>query len=246
MHFPNCVHADSSFRNVYPDKLEYVDHVLEYATKEVRRFANSADLHSQSSQMNLLNILLAPVKAYFSLFTALTLPNFIPLLHAQPYPTRRAVAGEVARNILRNETKITTKENLQGILDILAVLVKEGMQQSGGYPGGPARRVAAETDETVEEQGWLARIVHLLKGEDANTQFQVCHSSPVADCTLIFFRSCYRSHEIALRRAMNESSTRHPPSSPQLSNLHGGTKLANTCKTTGPRSRHPFTSSPTL
>jgi len=161
-------------RNVYPDRLAYADQVLEYATKEVRRFTNSADLHSQNSQMNLLNILLAPVKTYFSLFTALALPNFIPLLHSQTYPTRRAVAGEVARNILRNETKITSKENLQGVLDILAVLIKEGMQQPGGYPGGPARRNIAETDETVEEQGWLARMVHLIKGPDANTQFQVC------------------------------------------------------------------------
>lgn len=160
--------------NIYPDRLEYVDQVFQYANKEVTRFANSADLHSQASQSNLLNLLLAPVKTYFSLFTALAIPSFIPLLHAQPYPTRRSVAGEVARSLLRNETRITTPENLQGVLEILKVLIKEGMQQPSGYPGGPVRRAAAETDETVEEQGWLARLVHLIRGEDCNTQFKVC------------------------------------------------------------------------
>jgi vacuolar protein sorting-associated protein 35 len=30
-----------------------------------------------------------------------------------------------------------------------------------------------ETDETMEEQGWLARIIHLLNGEDNDTQFHL-------------------------------------------------------------------------
>lgn len=172
--------------NVYPDRLEYVDQVFQYANKEVARFSSSADLHSQASQSNLLSLLLAPVKTFVSLFTALAIPSFIPLLHAQPYPTRRAVAGEVARSILRNETKIATPENLQGVLEIVKVLIKEGMQQPSGYPGGPARRAATETDETIEEQGWLARMVHLMRGEDANTQFKVgLHSLLIIPCSLL-------------------------------------------------------------
>lgn len=163
-------------RNIYPDRLEYVDQVFQYANKEVSRFANSADLHSPQSQGNLLSLLLAPVKAYFSLFTALAIPSFIPLLNSQTYPTRRAVAGEVARSLLRNETKIETQENLEGVLAILQVLIKEGMQAPSGYPGGPARRGAAETDETIEEQGWLARMVHLIRGKDTNAQFKASQS----------------------------------------------------------------------
>ena len=71
------------------------------------------------TQSNILALLLAPIKSYLSLFTALALPNYVPLLHAQTYPTRRAVAGEVARSILRNQTKISTTENLEGVLEIL-------------------------------------------------------------------------------------------------------------------------------
>ena len=155
----------------------YVDQVLEYANKEASKYTNNADFHSQDCQRNVLSLLLAPVKAYFSLFTALALPNFISFLHLQPYPTRRAVAGEVARSILRNETPITTVDQLKGVLEIVKVLIKEGMQQPTGYPGGPARRGAAEADETVEEQGWLARMVHLIKGKDANEQFKLLQSA---------------------------------------------------------------------
>lgn len=159
--------------NIYPERLDYVDQVLHYATKEVARFTNSADLHLPVSQQNLLALLLGPVKAYHSLFTALALPNFIPLFQQQSYPTRRNVAGEVARSLLRNETRITTEPNLESVLSILSVLIKEGMQPASGYPGGPVRRAAVETDETVEEQGWLARIVHLIKGTDNVTQFKL-------------------------------------------------------------------------
>ncbi|PNS15824.1 Vacuolar protein sorting-associated protein 35 [Sphaceloma murrayae] len=162
--------------NIYPDHLEYVDQILEYATKEVGRFANSADFHSQDCQKHVLALLLAPIKAYTSLFTALALPHYISLLHLQPFPTRRAVAGEVSRSILRNETPIRTPENLSSVLEIIKVLIKEGNSAPSGYQGGPARRAALETDETIEEQGWLARIVHLIHSPEANTQFTLLQS----------------------------------------------------------------------
>ena len=114
------------------------------------------------------------------MFTALALPSYIPLLHAQTYPTRRAVAGEVARNILRYQTAISTTEHLEGVLEILRVIIKEGMQQSGGYPGVPSQRRGAETDETITEQGWLARITHLVHSPNNDTHFrllQICKKS---------------------------------------------------------------------
>jgi vacuolar protein sorting-associated protein 35 len=158
--------------NIYPERLDYVDQVLEYANQKVKQHANSADLHAQESQTNLLNLLLAPMKSYVSMFTALSLPTYIPLLHSQTYPTRRAVAGEVARSLHRNQTKISTPSALEGVLEILKVLIKEGTQQPAGYPGVQQRK-AVETDETIEEQGWLARIVHLIHSDDNATQYKL-------------------------------------------------------------------------
>ncbi len=158
--------------NIYPERLDYVDQILDYANQKCRQHANSADLHSRASQTNILNLLLAPLKAYVSIFTALALPRYIPLLHSQTYPTRRAVAGEVARTLQRNQTKISSVANLEGVLEILQVLIKEGTQQPTGYPGAQARR-GVETDDTIEEQGWLARIVHLVNSDDNDTQYKL-------------------------------------------------------------------------
>ncbi|CAJ2513019.1 Uu.00g011380.m01.CDS01 [Anthostomella pinea] len=158
--------------NIYPDRLDYVDQILEYANRKVKEHANSADLHSAPAQQSLLALLQAPLKRYVSLFTALSLPTYVPLFQSQTYPTRRAVAGEIARSLLRNQTVISTTTQLEGALEVLKVLIKEGSQPPAGYPGGPQRR-PMETDETMEEQGWLARIVHLLNSQDNDTQFRL-------------------------------------------------------------------------
>jgi len=165
--------------NVYPERLDYVDQVLDYANQKCRQHANSADLHSRASQTNILNLLLAPLKAYVSIFTALALPQYVPLLHSQTYPTRRAVAGEVARTLQRSQTKISSVANLEGVLEILQVLIKEGTQQPAGYPGVQPRR-GVETDDTIEEQGWLARIVHLIHSDDNDTQYKLLQMTRAA------------------------------------------------------------------
>ena len=159
--------------NLYPDRLEYVDQVLAYASEKASEYTDSPDLHSAATQSNMLNLLLAPVKTYFSLFTALALPHFLPLFSSQTYATRRAVAGEVARNILKIKIKITSSEHLDGVLTLLRVLIKEGIQHPGGYSGVGNRSRGGETDETLEEQGWLARIVHLIQAPDNDTQLKL-------------------------------------------------------------------------
>lgn len=137
--------------------------------------ANSTDLHAPACQQIILNLLLAPIKSYASLFTVLALPSYLPLLHAQSYQTRRSVAAVVVQNILKNEIKISTVEHVEGIFNLLRVLVREGAQQPVSYPGAPQRRGGRdlETDDTMEEQGWLARLVHYLESDDNDTQFKV-------------------------------------------------------------------------
>ncbi|RHZ74437.1 hypothetical protein CDV55_106910 [Aspergillus turcosus] len=161
--------------NTYPDKLEYVDQILDFATRETAEYADHADLHAAPTQQNLLHLLLAPLRSYVSIFTALALPHYLPLLTSQSYPTRRSVAGEIARSLLKNRTLITTTENLDRVLGALRVLIKEGLQQAVGYPG--SQRRGGETDETIEEQGWLARLVHLIQSPDNDVQLKLLQAT---------------------------------------------------------------------
>lgn len=169
-----CVSLTNLALNIYPERLDYVDQILDYAHSKVKEHANSADLHSQPAQQSLLALLQSPLRRYLSIFTALSLPTYVSLFHSQTYPTRRAVAGEVARTLLKNQTPIATPAHLENVLEILKVLIKEGSQPPAGYPGVvQPRQRALETDETMEEQGWLARLVHLVQSPDNDTQFRL-------------------------------------------------------------------------
>lgn len=163
--------------NIYPERLEYVDQVLDFATQKTTEYTDHADLHSAPTQQHISHLLNAPLRAYASIFTALALPHYLPLLTSQSYPTRRAIAGEIVRSLLKNKTLVSTTENLDRILQASRVLIKEGMQQSVGYPGVQSQRRGGETDETIEEQGWLARLVHLIQASDNDTQLKVGLSS---------------------------------------------------------------------
>jgi vacuolar protein sorting-associated protein 35 len=108
---------------------------------------------------------------------------------------------------MRNQTYITSVENLESSLEILKVLIREGIQQATGYPGGPIQRRAQETEETIEEQGWLARIVHLIRGKDNDTQFKVSHIlGHIIDYTKERLSFCKQRERLS-RRATSVSST---------------------------------------
>lgn len=128
---------------------------------------------------------------------------------------------------MRNQTYITSIGNLESVLEILKVLIREGIQQAQGYPGGPIQRRAQETEETIEEQGWLARIVHLIRGEDNDTQFKVSSINVATKpMTNINCSSC-KLHENPLPMAMSVSNTPPQQSSLVHSSLRASTRNEN-------------------
>jgi vacuolar protein sorting-associated protein 35 len=199
--------------NIYPDQLEYVDQVLDFAAQKTAEYTDHADLHSAPTQQHILHLLNAPLHSYVSIFTALALPHYLPLLTSQSYPTRRSIAGEIIRGLLKNKIPISSTENLDRVLQTAKVLIKEGLQQSAGYPGVQTQRRGGETDETIEEQGWLARLVHLIQAPDNDTQLKV--RSPLM--IVIFYAkfvpdSFFKRHARPIWRAMSALDTPHPPS----------------------------------
>ncbi|KAK6354742.1 Vacuolar protein sorting-associated protein 35 [Orbilia brochopaga] len=167
--------------NIYPENLEYVDQVLQYTLEKVQELSDSTDLHILTTQQNILGVLLAPLNSYVSLFTVLALPNYVPLLHAQSYQTRRAVASSVIKTVLSNSIKISTEEHIQGVLNLVQVLIKESAPQQAMYPGSQQRRLReADSDEVIEEQGWLARLVHVIHSDDNDVQYKLLQATQKA------------------------------------------------------------------
>lgn len=172
----------------YPDQLEYVDQVLAFAQSKVTEYGNSAELYTPTTTSNLLALLLSPINSYTSVLTLLAIPSYLPLLLSQPFGSRRSIAHAVVSSVLKNETTIDSAEDVEGVLGMCSVLIKDqkesgqgghvGVSSSngGGYTTSGSRRGHVreyDAEDLAEEQGWVARMVHLFRSNDLEIQFQV-------------------------------------------------------------------------
>lgn len=112
------------------------------------------------------------------MLTLLAIPNYAPLLNQQPFSTRRSIAHAVVSSVLKNETIIETPEDVDGILGLCHVLIKDQPDATPAAAAGlqPMRRPGHHLDreELPEEQGWVARMVHLFTAESLQVQYEVC------------------------------------------------------------------------
>ena len=129
----------------------------------------SPDIHSPQTAANLLALILAPIQSYLSVLTLLAIPSYIPLLSLQSYTTRLSVGQAVVSSVLKNNTLIETPEDVSGVLGLCAVLVRDQKDPNAG----PRQRQQVDHRELAEEQGWVARMVHLFKSDSLETQFEV-------------------------------------------------------------------------
>ncbi|KAI9492819.1 vacuolar protein sorting-associated protein 35 [Zychaea mexicana] len=164
----------------YPTKLNYVDQILAFAKEKMTEYSDSPDLHSKATEASLLALLLAPINQYTSVLTLLALENYQLLLALQPFTTRRAVAHAVISSVLKNETIIGTPDDVYGVLELCQVLlcdqkdapVATTTAASPTYARGKKPEFTSiEEEEYVEEQGWIAKMVHLLRSDNEDTQF---------------------------------------------------------------------------
>ncbi|KAF9354685.1 Vacuolar protein sorting-associated protein 35 [Mortierella sp. NVP85] len=160
----------------YPFNLDYIDQVLGFTKEKMIEYTENPDLQHKDTVTNLQSLLRAPIQHYPSILTLLELQNYAPLLSLQPYQTRRAIAHALVDSILKNDTIISTPDEVNSILEICAVMVRD--QKDGGHNSGPFRSTRShrgesgnvDADEFAEEQGKLARIIHLFRNEDPDVQ----------------------------------------------------------------------------
>ena len=135
---------------------------------------------------------MAPINSYQSVLTLLAIPHYSPLLTQQLFSTRRSIAHSVISSVLKNETIVETPEDVDGVLELCHVLVKDQSDSAGHSPGMQSNakdmrrpgQYYLEREEMAEEQGWVARMVHLFRAESLDSQFEVCR---VASFSRVYF-----------------------------------------------------------
>jgi vacuolar protein sorting-associated protein 35 len=130
----------------------------------------------QDTIRNMLALLRAPIQAYPTVMTLMLLPNYEPLLAQQHYSSRRTIAHDIVNSILKHQTLIETTEDVNGILNLCSVLVRD-QKDSTMRPGNFTSR--QDEEDYIEEQSWMARLIHLFQSDSADEQFMVSEHSCV-------------------------------------------------------------------
>ncbi|XP_030028226.1 vacuolar protein sorting-associated protein 35 isoform X4 [Manduca sexta] len=152
----------------HPDKLNYVDRVLAHTDKicvDIHQASGKQTLeHNTPVFKELMKILKLPADHYKNILTLIKLQNYAPLIRHLNYPGRIMIAVHLVNDVLESDTMISTPEDVESVLAMLDVLVKDQSDQPTSEP---------DVEDFTEEQGLLARLIHHLRSESADQQYLI-------------------------------------------------------------------------
>ncbi|XP_052759269.1 vacuolar protein sorting-associated protein 35 [Galleria mellonella] len=152
----------------HPDKLSYVDRVLAHTDKICAdEKSNSGKTHLESNMpvfKELMKILKLPADHYKNILTLIKLQNYAPLIKHLNYNGRIMIAVHLINDVLETDTLISTPEDVESVLSMLDVLVKDQPDQPTTEP---------DVEDFMEEQGLLARLIHHFKSDSADQQYLI-------------------------------------------------------------------------
>eukprot|EP00298_Acanthocystis_sp_HF-20_P010084 c18665_g2_i1.p1 GENE.c18665_g2_i1~~c18665_g2_i1.p1 ORF type:complete len:778 (-),score=337.51 c18665_g2_i1:147-2480(-) len=148
----------------YPDRLDYVDHVLGFCAQLVSK-VGSRKLEANGLKF-IVQLLLLPVEASKNVLVVLDLDNYGQLMGFLEHQTREKVALSILKNIISNKTKITEVEKVDKLYNFVSALLK-GPENEGDD------KLDEEDEDFTEKQRFIARLVHLFANESTDTLYEM-------------------------------------------------------------------------
>ncbi|XP_023639307.1 vacuolar protein sorting-associated protein 35C [Capsella rubella] len=140
--------------HVYSDRLDYVDQVLGSC---VTQLSATGKLCDDKAAKQIVAFLSAPLEKYNNVVTILKLTNYPQVMEYLDHETNKAMAIIIVQSVLKNNTHITTADEVDALFELAKGLIKD-------FDG----KIDNEIDEEdfQEEQNLVARLVHKLYNDD--------------------------------------------------------------------------------
>uniref|UniRef100_A0A8C9Z4M6 VPS35 retromer complex component n=1 Tax=Sander lucioperca TaxID=283035 RepID=A0A8C9Z4M6_SANLU len=152
----------------YPDRVDYVDKVLE-STVEIFNKLNLEHIATSSAvSKELTRLLKIPVDTYNNILTVLQLKHFPPLFEYFDYESRKSMSCYVLSNTLDYNTTILEQEQVDAILSLVSTLIQDQPDQPADDP---------DPEDFAEEQSLVGRFIHLLHSEDPDQQYLILNTA---------------------------------------------------------------------
>lgn len=150
----------------YPDRLDYVDHVLAFCSQLLSKLGGTRKL-DKAGVAHVVKLLLLPLDAYKNILVVLDLANFADLMAFLERPTRKTVALSIVKNMIENNTKVQDVDKVEKLYNFIMPLLKDPGENE------PEDDVDENDEDFAEEQRYIARLVHLYNNEDTDQLFQI-------------------------------------------------------------------------
>ncbi|KAK7912793.1 hypothetical protein WMY93_013004 [Mugilogobius chulae] len=135
----------------YPDRVDYVDKVLE-STVEIFNKLNLEHIATSSAvSKELMRLLKIPVDSYNNILTS-----------------RKNMSCYVLSNTLDYNTTIVAQEQVDSILNLVSTLIQDQPDQPSDEP---------DPEDFAEEQSLVGRFIHLLHSEDPDQQYLILNTA---------------------------------------------------------------------
>ncbi|EDW01033.1 GH21205 [Drosophila grimshawi] len=159
-------------QKVYSDRVDYVDKVLGTTAQILDRMNMNNISHLMTVNQELSRLLRICIDFYNNALTIIQLLNFYPLLEKFDYTSRKSLALYLVMNILENETLVPTADQADSLLTIITPLIEDDTTSST-----TATNNSADAEEFAEEQGVVARFIHLLKSDEPDMQYKMLQTA---------------------------------------------------------------------
>uniref|UniRef100_T1GFH0 Vacuolar protein sorting-associated protein 35 n=1 Tax=Megaselia scalaris TaxID=36166 RepID=T1GFH0_MEGSC len=148
-------------QKVYPERLDYIDKVLETTEVILDRLNMLKISHNLPVNHELCRLLRLCVDFYNNVLTLIQLNHFAPLMEKLDYISRKSLALYVLMNVFENETLIPTAEEAESVLTMAIPLIRDedAMEINGEQQHSVSthRQVQdVDPEDFAEEQGIVA------------------------------------------------------------------------------------------
>ncbi|XP_022125856.2 vacuolar protein sorting-associated protein 35 [Pieris rapae] len=151
----------------HPDKLSYVDRVLAHTDRictDIQQASGKNHIeHNTPVFKELMKILKLPADHYKNILTLIKLQNYAPLINRLNQAGRLMIAMHLITDVIESDTTVSAPEDVDSVLSMVDVLVKDQTAQVEEN----------STEDFVEEQGLMARLIHHFKSDSADQQYQI-------------------------------------------------------------------------
>ncbi|GAB2219778.1 hypothetical protein Droror1_Dr00007415 [Drosera rotundifolia] len=146
---------------IHPDRLDYVDQVLGAC---IKKLSSKPKLEDSKATKQVVALLSAPLEKYNDAVTALKLSNYTRVMDYLDNETKKVMAMVIIENILKNNTCISTAEEVETLFELIKGLI---MEIDGTDVG------ELDDEDFKEEQNSVARLIHMLYNDDPDEMFKI-------------------------------------------------------------------------